>query len=68
LAAGRVTPRERLPALRELAEGLGVNTNTIRAVYRRLEQRLRRGPPPARRPLGPEADRWLEPLLDGQRP
>jgi DNA-binding transcriptional regulator YhcF (GntR family) len=34
---GRLAPQERLPALRDLAEGLGVNTNTIRAVYQRLE-------------------------------
>jgi DNA-binding transcriptional regulator YhcF (GntR family) len=35
--AGALTPGERLPALRDLAEGLGVNSNTIRAVYQRLE-------------------------------
>jgi DNA-binding transcriptional regulator YhcF (GntR family) len=35
---GRLEPGERLPALRDLAEGLGVNANTIRAVYQRLEQ------------------------------
>jgi len=35
--AGTLTPGERLPALRDLAEGLGVNSNTIRAVYQRLE-------------------------------
>jgi DNA-binding transcriptional regulator YhcF (GntR family) len=34
---GRLAPEQRLPALRDLAEGLGVNTNTIRAVYQRLE-------------------------------
>jgi DNA-binding transcriptional regulator YhcF (GntR family) len=35
---GRLAPGERLPALRDLAEGLGVNSNTIRTVYQRLEQ------------------------------
>jgi DNA-binding transcriptional regulator YhcF (GntR family) len=35
--AGALGPGERLPALRDLAEGLGVNSNTIRAVYQRLE-------------------------------
>ncbi|HWX44937.1 MAG TPA: GntR family transcriptional regulator [Solirubrobacteraceae bacterium] len=34
---GRLGSGERLPALRDLAEGLGVNANTIRAVYQRLE-------------------------------
>jgi GntR family transcriptional regulator len=34
---GRLAPGERLPALRDLAEGLGVNANTIRTVYQRLE-------------------------------
>jgi GntR family transcriptional regulator len=36
--AGALAPGERLPALRDLAEGVGVNSNTIRAVYQRLEQ------------------------------
>jgi len=35
---GRLTPGERLPGLRELAEALGINANTARAVYQRLEQ------------------------------
>jgi DNA-binding transcriptional regulator YhcF (GntR family) len=35
---GRLEPGVRLPALRDLAEGLGVNSNTIRTVYQRLEQ------------------------------
>jgi DNA-binding transcriptional regulator YhcF (GntR family) len=35
---GRLAPGERLPAMRDLAEGLGVNSNTIRAVYQRLER------------------------------
>jgi DNA-binding transcriptional regulator YhcF (GntR family) len=34
---GRFRPGQRLPGLRELAEGLGVNANTVRAVYQRLE-------------------------------
>jgi GntR family transcriptional regulator len=36
---GRLEPGEQLPTLRELAEQTGLNVNTIRAVYRRLEQR-----------------------------
>lgn len=35
---GRLFPGERLPGLRELAEALGINANTARAVYQRLEQ------------------------------
>jgi GntR family transcriptional regulator len=35
--AGALASGERLPALRDLAEALGVNSNTIRAVYQRLE-------------------------------
>ncbi len=31
-------PGQRLPGLRELAEMLGINANTARAVYQRLEQ------------------------------
>lgn len=34
---GRFTPGQRLPALRDLAEALGINANTVRAVYQRLE-------------------------------
>jgi GntR family transcriptional regulator len=34
---GRLTPGQRLPGLRELAETLRVNANTVRAVYQRLE-------------------------------
>jgi DNA-binding transcriptional regulator YhcF (GntR family) len=34
----RFQPGERLPGLRELAEEAGVNVNTARAVYQRLEQ------------------------------
>jgi DNA-binding transcriptional regulator YhcF (GntR family) len=35
---GRLLPGQRLPGLRELAEMLGINANTARAVYQRLEQ------------------------------
>lgn len=35
---GRLTPGQRLPGLRELADSIGVNVNTVRAVYQRLEQ------------------------------
>lgn len=35
---GRYKPRQRLPGLRELAEATGVNVNTVRTVYQRLEQ------------------------------
>jgi len=34
---GRLAPGQRLPGLRELAEALKVNANTVRAVYQRLE-------------------------------
>jgi DNA-binding transcriptional regulator YhcF (GntR family) len=34
---GRFNPSQRLPGLRELAERTGVNINTVRAVYQRLE-------------------------------
>ena len=34
---GRFGPSQRLPGLRELAETAGVNINTVRAVYQRLE-------------------------------
>ena len=37
VAAGRLRPGERLPALRELASDLGVNHNTLRAAVARLE-------------------------------
>jgi DNA-binding transcriptional regulator YhcF (GntR family)/CTP:molybdopterin cytidylyltransferase MocA len=37
IAAGRLGPGERLPSVRELAAQAGVNVNTARAVYRRLE-------------------------------
>ncbi|MDQ6810597.1 MAG: GntR family transcriptional regulator, partial [Actinomycetota bacterium] len=35
---GRLEPNQRLPGLRELADTTGVNVNTVRAVYQRLEQ------------------------------
>jgi DNA-binding transcriptional regulator YhcF (GntR family) len=35
---GRLAPAQRLPGLRELAEMLGINANTARTVYQRLEQ------------------------------
>jgi GntR family transcriptional regulator len=35
---GRLGAGQRLPGLRELAEMLGINANTARAVYQRLEQ------------------------------
>lgn len=35
---GRFRPGQQLPGLRELAEMIGVNVNTVRAVYQRLEQ------------------------------
>jgi DNA-binding transcriptional regulator YhcF (GntR family) len=38
ILSGELAPGARLPALHRLAEQTGVNVNTIRAVYRRLEQ------------------------------
>src|SRR5919197_5087216 len=38
IASGQLTPGARLPGVRELASGTGVNVNTARAVYRRLER------------------------------
>ncbi len=35
---GRLAPQQRLPGLRDLAEALGINPNTVRAVYQRLAQ------------------------------
>jgi DNA-binding transcriptional regulator YhcF (GntR family) len=35
---GRFKPGQRLPALRELAEATGVNINTVKAVYQRLDK------------------------------
>src|ERR1700722_16744734 len=37
IRAGSLAPGQRLPGLRDLADGLGVNANTIRTVYQRLE-------------------------------
>jgi DNA-binding transcriptional regulator YhcF (GntR family) len=34
---GRLLPREQLPSVRKLAEVVGVNVNTVRSVYERLE-------------------------------
>lgn len=36
---GEFRPGQRLPGLRELAEASGLNVNTVRAVYQRLEHR-----------------------------
>src|SRR5690348_16086068 len=36
IASGQLPPGARLPGVRELASGTGVNVNTARAVYRRL--------------------------------
>jgi DNA-binding transcriptional regulator YhcF (GntR family) len=38
IASGDLGPGDRLPGVRELATGTGVNVNTARAVYRRLEE------------------------------
>ena len=35
---GQLSAGQRLPGLRDLAEAIGVNVNTVRAVYQRLEQ------------------------------
>lgn len=35
---GRLGPGQRLPGLRDLAEAMKVNANTVRSVYQRLEQ------------------------------
>ena len=37
IVSGRLGPGDRLPGVRELGAGMGVNANTARAVYRRLE-------------------------------
>ena len=36
---GEFRPGQRLPGLREMAEASGLNVNTVRAVYQRLEQK-----------------------------
>jgi DNA-binding transcriptional regulator YhcF (GntR family) len=38
IMSGRLAAGERLPGVRELAAGAGVNVNTARALYRRLEE------------------------------
>ena len=38
IAAGRLAPGDRLPSVRDLAAGSGVNVNTARAVYGKLER------------------------------
>jgi DNA-binding transcriptional regulator YhcF (GntR family) len=38
IASGHLTPGERLPSVRALAGWAGVNVNTVRSVYRRLEE------------------------------
>ena len=38
IASGHLGPGARLPGVRDLAELAGVNTNTVRAVYARLDQ------------------------------
>src|SRR6266511_2827921 len=38
IGSGELGPGDRLPGVRELATGAGVNVNTARAVYRRLEE------------------------------
>jgi DNA-binding transcriptional regulator YhcF (GntR family) len=35
--SGRLAPQDRLPGVREFAAGAGINVNTARSVYRRLE-------------------------------
>lgn len=37
IESGRIRPSDRLPGVRDLAERAGVNTNTARGLYRRLE-------------------------------
>lgn len=37
IADGTLSPGDRLPSVRELAQGAAVNVNTVRAVYARLE-------------------------------
>jgi len=45
---GTLTPGQRLPGIRELAEATGVNFNTIRVVYQRLECHARADRSPSR--------------------
>src|SRR3712207_4344882 len=39
IRSGELAPGDQLPSVRQLAEAAGVNVNTARAVYARLEQR-----------------------------
>jgi DNA-binding transcriptional regulator YhcF (GntR family) len=38
IAGGAIQPGQRLPGVRELADAVGVNANTVRSVYQRLEE------------------------------
>src|SRR3989440_12554250 len=38
IATGSLPPSSRLPGIREVAESAGVNVNTVRAVFARLEE------------------------------
>src|SRR5688572_12347799 len=38
IASGKIGPGDQLPGIRELAELAGVNANTSRAIYQRLER------------------------------
>jgi len=38
IGEGELAPGQRLPGLRDLADATGMNVNTVRAVYQRLEQ------------------------------
>src|SRR5260370_21209142 len=67
IGEGRLQPGRRLPGLRELAETIGVNLNTVRAVYQRLQQEglletpQGSGTHPAPTALGPSPARPLPP-------
>jgi len=39
VGSGALAPGDRLPSVRQLAEAAGVNVNTVRSVYARLEER-----------------------------
>src|SRR3954468_13824565 len=49
IQSGRLAPKQRLPGVREFAAGAGVNVNTARSVYRRLEKQ---GPAGSQQGLG----------------
>jgi len=38
IATGRLSPGDRIPGIREVAESAGVNVNTVRSVFARLEE------------------------------